>query len=87
MGLSYRDGTIPCPAFDDAETLHSPKTTREDLYSVRVRITRPSKDKIFALFEVPAKGKEEAMFKVLRLFASETMGNGEGVKILEVQKH
>ena len=86
MGLAYRNGVLPCPSMDDGSANSGHRVEKSPMYEVRIQILSPNREKFFALFEIPARGEEEAKFKVLRLFASETIASGEGVRILEVQK-
>ena len=62
------------------------RCNQSPIFMIRIQIVRPNEEKFFALFEIPAKEEEEAKFKVLRLFTSETIANGDGIKILEVNK-
>ena len=87
MGLLYRNGIVPCPAFDDdSDTGRSRQTRVQATYSVRIQILQHDQEKLFALFEVPANGEEEAKYKVLRLFTNETIAHGDGLRIIEVQR-
>ena len=54
-------------------------------YRVKIRISKAGAEYATATFEIFAKSKDAAAYRVVRLFSEETIDDGEGIDIISVE--